>query len=37
VHPSLGHLRGCVEKVTKFLPKKAGVDAGRGEQKRRVE
>lgn len=36
VHASLGHLRGCVEKVTKFLLKKAGVDAGSGDQKRRV-
>lgn len=32
LHPLLGHLRGCVEKVTKFLLKKAGV--AKPEQKR---
>jgi integrase len=34
VRPSMDHLRGCVEKVTKFLLKKAGIDLR--EQKRRV-
>jgi hypothetical protein len=29
VHVSVGHLRGCVEKVTKFLLKKAGVVVGK--------
>ena len=27
VRPSVDHLRGCAEHITKFLLKKAGVDA----------
>ncbi|MGE3966369.1 MAG: tyrosine-type recombinase/integrase [Planctomycetota bacterium] len=35
VHPSQGHLRGCIEKVTKFLLKKTGA-RDRAKQKRRA-
>lgn len=33
VHVSVGHLRGCVEKVTKFLLKKAGVEVRTGKKR----